>query len=363
MANTCEDDIMSLIDEDEMSGVLDAPCGSGTSRLIPSTETTQSFDMKDAILAMQNQIQVLSNKVLGKDTNSKLLESQNESSSSCRNLDLEAVYDLLPEDSIYEVNNSPLSPEGANPVTADNDALFQNLVAFLELEKKPGKSVDDRVKTLVDNVLKQRLAETKLKGLLVKYDMPANLEMLQTTQINEVIWNGLRNNTRASDVKLQKMQVCNIKAITALTTLMDDILSTREKMGTQATLIKITDALALLGSANMELNHFRRELIRPDLRLEYRNLCNRSNPVTTMLMGDDVSQKLRDIAEANRVSARISTANRGRGRGSRPPYTRGTFRGRGFSRGSGHFLDRGMMGNKRARGQMTHYRPPKQPRH
>lgn len=328
---------MSLIDEDEMSGVLDAPGGSGTSRLIPSTETTQSFDMKDAILAMQNQIQVLSNKVLGKDTNSKLLESQNESSSSCRNLDLEAVYDLLPEDSIYEVNNSPLSPEGANPVTADNDALFQDLVAFLELEKKPGKSVDDRVKTLVDNVLKQRLAETKLKGLLVKYDMPANLEMLQTTQINEVIWNGLRNNTRASDVKLQKMQVCNIKAITALTTLMDDILSTREKMGTQATLIKITDALALLGSANMELNHFRRELIRPDLRLEYRNLCNRSNPVTTMLMGDDVSQKLRDIAEANRVSARISTANRGRGRGSRPPYTRGTFRGRGFSRGSGHF--------------------------
>ncbi|PIK36087.1 hypothetical protein BSL78_27083 [Apostichopus japonicus] len=213
MANTCEDDIMSLIDEDEMSGVLDAPGGSGTSRLIPSTETTQSFDMKDAILAMQNQIQVLSNKVLGKDTNSKLLESQNESSSSCRNLDLEAVYDLLPEDSIYEVNNSPLSPEGANPVTADNDALFQDLVAFLELEKKPGKSVDDRVKTLVDNVLKQRLAETKLKGLLVKYDMPANLEMLQTTQINEVIWNGLRNNTRASDVKLQKMQVVILRQL------------------------------------------------------------------------------------------------------------------------------------------------------
>lgn len=64
------------------------------------------------------------------------------------------------------------------------------------------------------------------KGKADKYTQPSNVEMLQVTQINRLIWGLLQQPIRISDTILQKMQLLNIKAITAITLLLNDNLVT-----------------------------------------------------------------------------------------------------------------------------------------
>ncbi|KAJ8050571.1 hypothetical protein HOLleu_03823 [Holothuria leucospilota] len=86
----------------------------------------------------------------------------------------------------------------------------------------------------------------------------------------------------------------------------------------------------------MDLNQFRWDLIRPDVKPEYQNLCNNSNPVRTLLFGDDVLTQLKELSDASRVSRRLH--RRRKPAGSRP------FRGRGraiYRSGQRPFLGRG----------------------
>lgn len=51
-----------------------------------------------------------------------------------------------------------------------------------------------------------------------------------------------------------------------------------------------------------ELNLCRRELIRPDLNDQYRQLCNSQTPISKLLFGDDLLKVVKDITESNKVS-------------------------------------------------------------
>ena len=49
-----------------------------------------------------------------------------------------------------------------------------------------------------------------------------------------------------------------------------------------------TGAFALFANANNELNHRRRELIKPDRHHDYKHLCSSSLAITDQLFGDDL---------------------------------------------------------------------------
>ena len=55
-----------------------------------------------------------------------------------------------------------------------------------------------------------------------------------------------------------------------------------------------------------ELNLCRRELIRPDLNDQYRQLCNSQTPISKLLFGDDLLKVVKDITESNKVSQKLS---------------------------------------------------------
>ena len=48
-----------------------------------------------------------------------------------------------------------------------------------------------------------------------------------------------------------------------------------------------TDAIALIGAANFELNMRRREQIKPELNEDHKNLCSSSVPFNDSLFGND----------------------------------------------------------------------------
>ena len=65
-----------------------------------------------------------------------------------------------------------------------------------------------------------------------------------------------------------------------------------------------TDAIALIGAANFELNMRRREQIKPELSKDYKNLCSSSVPGNDSLFGNDsaLSKQLKDLSGATKVS-------------------------------------------------------------
>ena len=60
------------------------------------------------------------------------------------------------------------------------------------------------------------------------------------------------------------------------------------------------DALALLGQANKQLVHRRREALKPVIQNDFAHLCSQSLPYTSWLFGDDVSKNVKDIKDMER---------------------------------------------------------------
>ena len=74
----------------------------------------------------------------------------------------------------------------------------------------------------------------------------------------------------------------------------------------EATVGSLMDGVLLLANANQELNYRRRELMRPQLNANYRHLCSPSNPVTSLLFGDDLPKPVKDISDTNRLSSKLT---------------------------------------------------------
>ena len=72
------------------------------------------------------------------------------------------------------------------------------------------------------------------------------------------------------------------------------------------TIGSLMDRVLLLANANQELNYRRRELMRPQLNANYRHLCSPSNPVTSLLFGDDLPKAVKDISDTNRLSSKLT---------------------------------------------------------
>ena len=103
------------------------------------------------------------------------------------------------------------------------------------------------------------------------------------------------------------------------------------KMALPITLL--VDALALLISANHDINQQRRDDKKEDLNLAYKTLAASDSVAGSLLYGDDLPTRIKEIYEINRVSSAVgymqaasSSAygeRRGalRGRGAAHPYT------------------------------------------
>lgn len=165
-----------------------------------------------------------------------------------------------------------------------------------------------------------------MKERCQKYERPGNLDSMQPTQVNKLVWDHLKTYTRNIDMKIQRIQFLNVKAMTALTVMINDILVAKSALDKETIMTRATDALALLGLANIDLNQVRRDLIKPELIAEYRSLSSKSQN-SALLYGDDISQQMRDIAEANKIS-RWLTPTKGKFSGSYT-YSRGRGRARG----------------------------------
>lgn len=63
------------------------------------------------------------------------------------------------------------------------------------------------------------------------------------------------------------------------------------------------DALTLLGNTVFEFSMKRREMLKLEVAPGFKSLCRESQPITTMLFGDELPQSIRDISQVKRMAA------------------------------------------------------------
>ena len=92
-----------------------------------------------------------------------------------------------------------------------------------------------------------------------------------------LIWDELKSDTRSADIKLQRVQSNLVKGLVPIVSVIENLVKPRHKIPKDALdvpeLIRAaTDAIALVGAANFELNMRRRDDIKPELNEDYRHL-------------------------------------------------------------------------------------------
>ena len=111
---------------------------------------------------------------------------------------------------------------------------------------------------------------------------------------------------RFNDLKFQKVQKNLVKGIIIIVTEVNEMMGNAVPQNAEDTVDSLMDGVLLLANANQELNYRRRELMRPQLNANYRHLCSPSNPVTSLLFGDDLPKTVKDISDTNRLSSKLT---------------------------------------------------------
>ena len=169
----------------------------------------------------------------------------------------------------------------------------------LKLEQKKAPAINEQLAKIVKSLMHEKLDDEVLTETKTRYLLAENCDSLTTTKVNHLIWDQLKPETRSFDVKLQKVQAHIVKGVTPIVNIIQALLQAKDKIPSDALdvqgLLKAgTDAIALFGAANYELNMRRRDSIKHDLNDDYRHLCSPTVLFTDFLFGDDVelSKKL-----------------------------------------------------------------------
>ena len=140
--------------------------------------------------------------------------------------------------------------------------------------------------------------------------------------------------------------------------IVNNLLDKQEDSLDKSTVIQqLLDSTAMLASTSHSISMYRRLNIKQYLNEQYGSLCTTQTPITDMLFGDDVSDKIDNLTKGQKVAALVSNRDFVPGY-----YSNGHNIARGSSRG-------GTRGNRRIRGGRNRFlgrgsqrRPRRRPR-
>ena len=160
-------------------------------------------------------------------------------------------------------------------------------------------------------MVKPSLSEEKIREKHDKYNRPENCENLINTRVNPEIWSKVRSNTRSRDLKIQKLETSLLKSMIPIVKMSDKLVELKSNSNSVSEsdvsefLQLSLDSLALMGHSINEVNVKRRELIKPDLNSQFKQLSGSHTPVTKLLFGDDLPKPVKEISETIKVGVKV----------------------------------------------------------
>ena len=255
-------------------------------------------------------------------------------------------YEQYPEyDDAYENRDLDQSSEAVSSVSVvseppskiqklEQDSVFKNISEKFNPKEMVDSNINDELAMFVNSAFREGISDEKQTELVKEIHRPSNCNALVKTTVNQPIWRFLKPQTQTDDVKMQGIQNNVIKAAINFTKILNIC---GETMGQNMVELG-TNALALLGQSNKQINNKRKEFHKSDLDVKYHYLSSSILPYTDKLYGDDVNKNIKDIQDMNRLSKNIGRGSGAalRGHRGRRPFRffgRGRARGRGYGRG------------------------------
>jgi hypothetical protein len=252
--------------------------------------------------------------------------------------DLDGFLTRIEQDEVNNLNlEQPSTSAKADVVDVSNkgsDELFDSVIQEFSLDENLGRNVNPGLANTINTLFRKRLSDDTLTGKLKCIQRPANCDSLIVPKVNPLIWDKMQPSTRSSDIKMQKLQNVLLKGTVGVVEVINSLLDQKDEQA-HSLAKKLTGSMAFTGHVIYELNMKRRELIKPDLNGQFKQLCSPHVPMTDYLFSDDLSKFVKDISETQRVANRI-TKNRAFSRGTqnyRQNFAFGPYRGRAGFRG------------------------------
>ncbi|GFO20849.1 hypothetical protein PoB_004735400, partial [Plakobranchus ocellatus] len=218
-----------------------------------------------------------------------------------------------------------------------------------------GAPIREDLAKVVQGRFTNKLSQDMLKKRVDTHLQPENCQKLVAPCVNPEIWHQMPTHARKADLGLAQLQRCVVKAASAITYTLNDLLTNTERDGASVAMKRnCTDAIALLGHATVDITSRRRAAIRPHLNRALHRLCNSDTvPATSQLFGDDLASSLRDLKELDKLNASLQpSTSRFTGHFSQAPFLV-PGRGKGPGRGKYQWLQRRDRGQKKRRGSGT----------
>ena len=178
-----------------------------------------------------------------------------------------------------------------------------------------GPSVAAGIAKRMNSSCTKRPAKEQFSQIQKKYLRPANCEFLKSPRVNPELWDDLQDKTKAREASFQAHQKNLIKGIIPVVYLADKAVQAKQAKKESVPLSEvydlIVDALTLLGNSVYDFSIKRRDLLKSEVAPAYKSLCHESQPITTMLFGDELPQSIRNISQVKRMAAKSVVHKRG----------------------------------------------------
>ena len=173
----------------------------------------------------------------------------------------------------------------------DNDDLLDNIDQFFNVESSFGEDLKEKVAHSVNNGLRGQADSEKMKKLLEKYCRPGNAVNLQVPGVDFVLWEQLKNKTKAVDSEKQRLIGALNQTLVPIVRAMDELHGNktpdRQKLAEY-----VGDAFRLAAGQICVINKGRREAVKREMTPKFKSLCQ-STPSATKLLGDEFTERVK----------------------------------------------------------------------
>ncbi|CAC5364135.1 unnamed protein product [Mytilus coruscus] len=223
------------------------------------------------------------------------------------------LYSDISSDESYDSDDEACSEnEIDNDIEkAENENVLESMKDFISSDEKTGPKINSGLASYMNQGLRTRVNEEKYKDLTKKNDKPANVSSLKVSRVNIGIWKQMTPRNKDVDVKLQRLQNLLSKTACPLMYMMDmfvDKSSKKEGMSReelQAYTVTCRDTHQLFQACYSEITFRRRSFIKGDIQPQYKGLCDDTTPVTDMLFGDDIKEKIKELDAEHSVCKKV----------------------------------------------------------
>ena len=207
------------------------------------------------------------------------------------------------------------SPKQAKEKDVEGDALLEELLKQAEASSLTDEEVDARVATIINAVFRKKMEKDQHKELTsnIGSARPKNCEGLVAVQTNPLLWGNFSEKTKINDKKPQSQQKTLMSASAILTKIFNSFVNAKgdsTKLKLSELMSKMHNALTLLGDVNFHLNMFRRHLMKPELKDQYKRLCAETIPFTSELFGQDLPKLAKEIGETAKIGNQLKLVNK-----------------------------------------------------